>query len=210
MDVLQGSLFMSAFINTFISAIVGALAAIGTTWYLSSASGAANLVNTGTNALKADEIEVERLIVGDVFTLVDSKTREPLVEIRNGSIYAQKGLYAENVGAWKMTSRQIQTTPEDPFRPNSPVFGELGVNDEGGAYLYIKSPKENHSVTIGFDASERGCVLSKNCADGYAEAQAIFNKPTPPSQTNVAQVAATRSANAAPNQGVRNAVNYAN
>ena len=68
MDVLQGSLFMSAFINTFVSAIVGALAAVGTTWYLSYASCAANLVNTGTNTLKADEIEVDRLIVGDVFT----------------------------------------------------------------------------------------------------------------------------------------------
>ena len=90
---------MSAFINTFVSAIVGALAAVGTTWYLSYASCAANLVNTGTNTLKADEIEVDRLIVGDVFTLVDSKTREPLVEIRNGSIYAQKELYDENVKA---------------------------------------------------------------------------------------------------------------
>ena len=72
----------------------------------------------------------------------------------------------------------MQTTPDNPLDLNSPVFGEIAINEDGGAYLALLSPRESHSVTIGFDKNEKGCVLSKNNDDKSMVAQAIFLRPS--------------------------------
>lgn len=166
------------FLNVAISAFVGALASVGTVWYLSANSNENHLAASENAATKIKKLETETLVVNDSLLFVDPETQEPLVEIRDGKIFAQRGIYAEHLGAWRVTAQKLQTTPEDPLSPKSAIFGELAVTDDGGGYLALMSPKESHSVTIGFDRNEKGCVVSQNNEDHSVAAQAVFFKPT--------------------------------
>ncbi|MBP5621705.1 MAG: hypothetical protein J6X44_06795 [Thermoguttaceae bacterium] len=173
---MQGTFF-----NCFISAIVGAISAAGTTWYLAehaapSENAPVNVVGANQNRFK--ELVVDSLVVNDSVLLVDPETQTATLEIKDGSLFAQKGLYAEKVGAMRVLAQKLQSTPEDPVDMTSPVFGELAINEDGGAYLALLSPRESHAVTLGFDKNEKGCVLSKNNDDNSMIAQAVFLKPS--------------------------------
>ncbi len=173
---MQGTFF-----NCFISAIVGAISAAGTSWYL--AEHAAPTENAPAGVVAADqnrfkELVVDSLIVNDSVLLVDPETQTATLEIKDGSLFAQRGLYAEKVGAMRVLAQKLQSTPEDPVDMTSPVFGELAINEDGGAYLALLSPRESHAVTLGFDKNEKGCVLSKNNDDNSMVAQAVFLKPS--------------------------------
>ncbi len=171
---MQGTFF-----NCFISAIVGALSAVGTAWYLEDHSATTQNVpvNVGDqNRFK--ELVVDSLVVNDSVLLVDPKTQTATLEIKDGSLFAQKGLYAEKIGAMRVLAQKLQSTPDDPIDMTSPVFGELAINEDGGAYLALLSPRESHALTLGFDKNEKGCVLSKNNDDDSMVAQAVFLKPS--------------------------------
>ena len=160
---MQGTFF-----NCFISAIVGAISAAGTTWYLAehaapSENAPINVGGDPQNRFK--ELVVDSLVVNDSVLLVDPETQTATLEIKDGSLFAQKGLYAEKVGAMRVLAQKLQSTPEDP-------------NEDGGAYLALLSPRESHAVTLGFDKNEKGCVLSKNNDDNSMIAQAVFLKPS--------------------------------
>lgn len=172
------------FVNCLLSAIVGVIAAAGTTWYLAEHSAPeenapANLVESEQAAVKeVKELVVDSLIVNDSILLVDPETQTATLEIKDGSLFAQNGLYAEKVGAMRVLAQKLQSTPEDPVDMSSPVFGELAINEDGGAYLALLSPRESHAVTFGFDRNEKGCVLSKNNDDDSLIAQAVFLRPS--------------------------------
>ena len=87
---MQGTFF-----NCFISAIVGALSAAGTTWYL--AAHTAPNPNVPGKVADADqgrfkELVVDSLVVNDSVLLVDPETQTATLEIKDGSLFAQKGL----------------------------------------------------------------------------------------------------------------------
>ena len=94
------------------------------------------------------------------------------------AIFAQRGVYANHIGAWRFTAQKFQTTPEDPLSSDSPVFGEFAVDQNGGGYLELLSSQESHAVTLGFDSNERGALVSKNNDVGVSSTQALFLKPT--------------------------------
>ena len=165
-----------SFFNCFISAVVGAASAVGTVWYLSDNS-ETNGLETNSDVISARRLEVDSLVVRDSLLLVDKTSSEPTLELREGSLFAQKGVYAEQIGAFRLLGQKIQTTPDDPLDANSPVFGELATNEDGGAYVALLSPRESHSVTVGFDKNEKGCILSQNNEDMSLVAQAIFLRP---------------------------------
>ena len=178
------------FLNTVVSAVVGVLAAVGTTWYISAQTGANKLASQGGEPVKVKSLEVDSLTVNDSLLLVDPVAKNVLIELRNGEIFAQKGVYSDHIGAWSLTAQRLQTTPEDPLDPSSPVFGELAVNEDGGGYLALMSPQESHSLTMGFDRYEKGCVVSQNNLDNSRVAQAVFLKPTRNATTGVAPASA--------------------
>lgn len=167
-------------LDRLISAFVGAVSAVGTVWFL-NANGpdAQSLPTASENApVKFDRLEVDALRVNEVLFVVDPKTNEPSIELRNGSISAQQNVFAEQIGAFRVLGRKVQATPDDPLNAQSPVFAELATNQDGGAYLALLSPQESHSLTIGFDKTEKGCLVSQNNVDSSMIAQAIFVKPT--------------------------------
>lgn len=165
--------------NCFISAVVGAASAVGTVWFLTVRGETSQFSSeNGEKTIKFDALEVGSLKVGDALIVVDPATGEPTIELRGDSIFAQKGVYAEQIGAFRVVGQKVQATPDDPLDENSPIFCELATNEDGGAYVALLSPRESHSVTIGFDKSEKGCVLSQNNDDSSMVAQAIFLKPT--------------------------------
>ncbi len=165
-----------SFFNCFISAVVGAASAVGTVWYLSDNS-EPNGIEPSSDAISARRLEVDSLVVRDSLLLIDKTSSEPTLELREGSLFAQKGVYAEQIGAFRLLGQKIQATPDDPLDANSPVFGELAINEDGGAYVALLSPRESHSVTVGFDKNEKGCILSQNNEDMSMVAQAIFLRP---------------------------------
>ena len=167
-------------LDRLISAFVGAVSAVGTVWFL-NANGpdAQSLPTASENApVKFDRLEVDALRVNEVLFVVDPQTNEPSIELRNGSISAQQNVFAEQIGAFRVLGRKVQATPDDPLNAQSPVFAELATNQDGGAYLALLSPQESHSLTIGFDKTEKGCLVSQNNVDSSMIAQAIFVKPT--------------------------------
>jgi len=170
-----------SFLNCFVSAVVGAASAVGTVWYLSdnSTESGAGIESNG-DVVSARRLEVDSLVVRDNLLLVDKTSSEPTLELREGALFAQRGVYAEQVGAFRFLGQKFQTTPEDPLDSKSAVFGELAINEDGGAYIELLSPRENHSVAIEFDKNEKGCIISKNNADRSMVAQAIFPLPTAP------------------------------
>lgn len=172
---------MSAkFLDRLISAFVGAVSAVGTVWFLNANGPDAQSPPTASeNApVKFDRLEVDALRVNEVLFVVDPQTNEPSIELRDGSISAQQNVFAEQIGAFRVLGRKLQATPDDPLNAQSPVFAELATNQDGGAYLALLSPQESHSVTIGFDKTEKGCLVSQNNVDSSMIAQAIFVKPT--------------------------------
>lgn len=171
---MSGKLF-----DRFVSAFVGAASAVGTVWFLSARDETdRNTAEDGGTATKIEYLEVGALKIDGSLVVVDPTTGEPTIELRGDSVFVQKGVYAERVGAYRVVGQKIQTTPGDPLAENGAVFGELATNEDGGAYVALLSPRESHSVTIGFDKNEKGCVLSQNNDDSSVVAQAIFLKPT--------------------------------
>lgn len=164
------------FLNTLVSAVVGALAAAGTTWYVSAHSGVTG--NDAGNDAKVGRLEVDSIVLHDSLTLVDARTGAAVVEIKNGEVFVQNGVYADRVAAYNVTGQKLQTTPGDPLDRDCPVFGELAITEDGGGYVALLSPAESHSVTMGFDRSEKGCIISKNNDDAAVAAQAVFIRPS--------------------------------
>ncbi len=181
------------FWNTVVSAVSGVVASIGTVWYLSANSEAGALAGSENSVAKVKRLEADSLVVADSLTLVDPNSRETLVEIRNGEIFVQRGVYANHIGAWRFTSQKFQTTPDDPLVPDCPVFGEFAVDESGGGYLELLSPQESHAVTIGFDQNERGALVSKNNEADVSATQALFLKPARDGRSERVDVASVRS-----------------
>lgn len=167
-------------LDRLISAFVGAVSAVGTVWFLNANGPDAQSPSTASeNApVKFDRLEVDALRVNEVLFVADPQTNEPSIELRDGSISARQNVFAEQVGAFRVLGRKLQATPDDPLNAQSPVFAELATNQDGGAYLALLSPQETHSVTVGFDKTEKGCLVSQNNVDSSMIAQAIFVKPT--------------------------------
>ena len=179
---MQGS-----FSNILISAVVGCLSAVGTSWYLSanpqtpSGGPAPAPAASGTAQAPApepaDKLDVTELVVRGSVLLVDPETNEATLEIKNGSIFAKQGIYAKRVGAYRVSSQKLIATPDNPLAPDCAVYGQLAVDQYGGAFMELLSPRESHSITFGFDRNEKGCVVSRNNDDASLVAQAIFPKP---------------------------------
>ncbi|MBR4834880.1 MAG: hypothetical protein IKU86_11200, partial [Thermoguttaceae bacterium] len=167
-------------LDRLISAFVGAVSAVGTVWFLdANAPDAASTPPASVDApAKFERLEVDALRVNEVLFVADPETNEPTIELRGGSISAQENVFAEQIGAFRVLGQKLQATPDDPLNSQSPVFAELATNQDGGAYLALLSPQETHSVTIGFDKTEKGCLVSQNNEDSSMIAQAIFVKPT--------------------------------
>lgn len=169
------------FFNCLLSAVVGVVSSVGTVWYLSAHSEnakSADSKNATAETLKAKLIEVDSLIVNNDVLLIDPETNSPTIELKDGSLYVQKDVYAERVGAFRILGQKLQATPDDPLDMKSQAFGEICFTDDGGACIGLKSPRESHSITIGFDKNEKGCILSKNNDDNSFVAQAVFLKPS--------------------------------
>ena len=166
-------------LDRLISAFVGAVSAVGTVWFLNAnAPDAASVPSAPGAPAKFERLEVDALRVNEVLFVVDPQTKEPTIELRDGSISAQNHVFAEHIGAFRLLGRKLQATPDDPLNAQSSVFAELATNQDGGAYLALLSPQESHSITIGFDKTEKGCLVSQNNVDSSMIAQAIFVKPT--------------------------------
>ena len=167
-------------LDRFISAVVGALSAVGTVWFLhANGADAGSVPPPAADApAKFDRLEVDALRINEVLFVADPETNEPTIELRGGSIFAQENVFAEQIGAFRVLGQKLQATPDDPLNAQSPVFAELATNQDGGAYLALLSPRETHSVTIGFDKTEKGCLVSQNNEDSSMIAQAIFVKPS--------------------------------
>ena len=166
-------------LDRLISAFVGALSAVGTVWFLNARAPEAPSTAPEAGApVKFDRLEVDALRVNDVLFVADPKTQEPTIKLSGGSISAQNSVFAEHVGAFRVLGQKLQATPDDPLNAQSPVFAELATNQDGGAYLALLSPQETHSITVGFDKTEKGCLVSQNNEDSSMIAQAIFVKPT--------------------------------
>ena len=170
---------MQGFLNCVVSAIVGAVAAIGASWFMSATD--AQRERDGSEEheyVKAKQIEVEKLVVGDSILLVSRERMEPTVEMRDGSVYVQHAVYADLLASNRMLAQKFQATPDDPMRVDAEASGEIAVDQEGGAYLALLSPGKSHSLTIGVDAHERGGIVSQNSDDHTRVAQAVFAKPS--------------------------------
>ena len=166
-------------LDRLISAFVGALSAVGTVWFLNSnAPDAPSSAPESGAPAKFDRLVVDALRVNDVLFVADPETKEPTIKLSGGSISAQNSVFAEQIGAFRVLGQKLQATPDDPLNAQSPVFAELATNQDGGAYLALLSPQETHSITIGFDKTEKGCLVSQNNEDSSMIAQAIFVKPT--------------------------------
>lgn len=167
-------------LDRLISAFVGAVSAVGTVWFLNAHApdAASSAPESGAAPVKFDRLEVDALRVNEVLFVADPETKEPTIKLSDGSISAQDGVFAEQIGAFRVLGQKLQATPDDPLNAQSPVFAELATNQDGGAYLALLSPRETHSVTIGFDKTEKGCLVSQNNEDSSMIAQAIFVKPT--------------------------------
>ncbi|MBR4977153.1 MAG: hypothetical protein IKY61_08850 [Thermoguttaceae bacterium] len=167
-------------LDRLISAFVGAVSAVGTVWFLNANAPDAvpNAPESGAAPVKFDRLEVDALRVNDVLFVVDPETKEPTIKLSGGSISAQNNVSAEQIGAFRVLGQKLQATPDDPLNAQSPVFAELATNQDGGAYLALLSPQETHSITVGFDKTEKGCLVSQNNEDSSMIAQAIFPKPT--------------------------------
>ena len=167
-------------LDRLISAFVGAVSAVGTVWFLNANAPDAASVSPASNSapVKFDRLEVDALRVNEVLFVADPQTKEPTIKLSGGSISAQNNVFAEQIGAFRVLGQKLQATPDDPLNAQSPVFAELATNQDGGAYLALLSPQETHSITVGFDKTEKGCLVSQNNEDSSMIAQAIFVKPT--------------------------------
>ena len=164
-------------LDRLISAFVGAVSAVGTVWFLNANAPDAPSAKSGDAPVKFDRLEVDALRVNEVLLVVDPETKEPTIKLSAGSISAQNNVFAEQIGAFRVLGQKLQTTPADPLNAQSPIFAELATDQNGGAYLALLSPQETHSVTLGFDKTEKGCLVSQNNDDSSMIAQAIFSKP---------------------------------
>ncbi len=166
-------------LDRLISAFVGALSAVGTVWFLNANAPDASTPPASDGApVKFERLEVDALRVNGLLSVVDPQTKETTIELKDGSVFAKNNVFTESVGAFRVLGRKLQVTPNDPLDAQSPVFAELATNQDGGAYLALLSPQETHSITVGFDKTEKGCLVSQNTEDTSMVAQAIFPKPT--------------------------------
>lgn len=178
-------------LDRLISAFVGAVSAVGTVWFLNSNAPDAPSAKSVGEHVKFDRLEVDALRVNEVLLVADPETKEPTIKLSAGSISAQNNVFAEQIGAFRVLGQKLQATPYDPLDAQSAIFAELATNQDGGAYLALLSPQETHSVTIGFDKTEKGCLVSQNNEDSSMIAQAIFPKPTANQAAKAASTAET-------------------
>lgn len=165
-------------LDRLISAFVGAISAVGTVWFLNANAPDAAISPASDGApVKFERLEVDALRVNEVLFVADPETKEPTIKLSDGSISASKSVFSEHIGAFRVLGQKLQATPDDPLNAQSPVFAELATNQDGGAYLALLSPQETHSITVGFDKTEKGCLVSQNNEDLAMVAQAIFPKP---------------------------------
>ena len=153
------------FVNCLLSAIVGVIAAAGTTWYLAEHSAPeenapTNLVESEQAAVKeVKELVVDSLIVNDSILLVDPETQTATLEIKDGSLFA-KMVYTPKKSARCSAGESCSPLQKTPSICRVRLW-ELAINEDSGAYLALLSPRESHAVTFGFDRNEKGCVLEK-------------------------------------------------
>ncbi|MBP3529693.1 MAG: hypothetical protein J6K25_00725 [Thermoguttaceae bacterium] len=164
-------------LDRLISAFVGALSAVGTVWFLNANAPDAPSPESDAAPVKFDRLEVDALLVNKVLCVADPQTKEPTIELRNGSISAKNNVFAEQIGAFRVLGQKLQITPHDPLNMQSQYGAELAITQDGGAYLDLISPKKTHSLVLGFDKTEQGCLVSQNIEDTSMVAQAIFPKP---------------------------------
>lgn len=171
-------------LNSFISAVFGAISAVGVVWYLQEAPTASAPADTAADPAAAagpaasfDELEVKRLKVTDCVMVFDTAGNEPAIELRGGSIVAKKSVLSDRVGAFQMVGQKLQITGGDPAHNDGEVFGELATNEEGGAYFALLSPRGTHSINMGFDKKETGFIISQNNLNSAMVAQAILPLP---------------------------------
>ncbi|MBQ6828988.1 MAG: hypothetical protein IJO46_13345, partial [Thermoguttaceae bacterium] len=151
-------------LDRLISAFVGAVSAVGTVWFLNANAPDAPLNDAPSTSAPAkfDRLEVDELRITKALVVVDPQTQESTIKLSDGSISAQNKIFAEDIGAFRVFAKKLQATPDDPLNAQSPIFAELATNQDGGAYLALLSPQETHSITIGFDKTEKGCLVSQN------------------------------------------------
>ncbi|MCF0235037.1 MAG: hypothetical protein HUK22_08710, partial [Thermoguttaceae bacterium] len=144
--------------------------------------------------VKIPNLHVGTLTRDGALLVVDPLDGEPKIELRGDSVYVQNAVCADKIRGRRLVGQKLQTTPGDPADDRAPVFGEVAVNEDGGAYLALLSPKETHSLTMGFDKTEKGCVISQNNEDSAMVAQAIFLKPVVESAAPAAPAVAKTAA----------------
>ncbi len=191
-------------LDRLISAFVGALSAVGTVWFLNANAPDAPSPESDAAPVKFDRLEVDALLVNKVLCVADPQTKEPTIELRNGSISAKNNVFAEQIGAFRVLGQKLQITPHDPLNMQSQYGAELAITQDGGAYLDLISPKKTHSLVLGFDKTEQGCLVSQNIEDTSMVAQAIFPKPNagqavPPAEQEAAPLEQPQDA-ATPNE----------
>ena len=186
-------------LDRLISAFVGAVSAVGTVWFLNAnAPDASVSPASGDAPVKFERLEVDELRINKFLSVADPETKKTTIHLSDGSISAQNNVFAEYVGAFRVLGRKIQATPDDPLDARSSVFAELATNQDGGAYLELLSPRETHSLVIGFDGAEKGCLISQNNEDMSTVAQAVFQKPTADSNAAPPNVESPAPADALP------------
>ncbi|MDO5555058.1 MAG: hypothetical protein Q4G68_14990 [Planctomycetia bacterium] len=184
-------------LNSFIASVVGCLSAVGTVWFLSSGESGVPATSgvvpaavgesgvergSGEAVLRCEQgrigiLETDQIIVRDKLLLVDGKTREPLVEIREGQVQVFGTLASASTVASEIRGQKLQIVRGDPSRAESQVFGELAAGRQQGAYLALLSQEGNHSLNMGFDKAETGFIISQNNVDRSVVAQSIMPKP---------------------------------
>ncbi len=171
--------------NAFIAALFGTVAGIGSVWYLSAPGNITKDPSLEspqrrglvTQQKEIDALSVRNLTVTDRLTVCDPESGETLIELRDGSILAQKEVLADTLGGYRLAGQRIQITSEDPANEESAICGEFASNENGGAYLALLSPLGTHSINFGFDRQETGFILSQNNQDATMLAQVVLPIP---------------------------------
>ncbi|MDO4587150.1 MAG: hypothetical protein Q4C95_07625 [Planctomycetia bacterium] len=173
------------FFNSIIAAFISCFSAIGTVWFLSDDS------EMTQSSEKFSQLEVDSLRINQDLTIYSiNQPNEPLIELKNGHIFAQNGIYSGNIGALQIMGQKLQITTGDPTSEESPIFSELSTNEDGGACFALLSPQGTHSINFGFDKMETGYIISQNNQDKTMKAQAILAIPRlQESQANQSQIA---------------------
>lgn len=173
-------------INGFLASIIGSVSAIGMVWFLSDENTpapppfVAPTEMIQSNIVRARQIEAEQIRLHGSLVIVDAQTGQTLLEMRNGILWAQHGVFSEKIGACSLVGQKYQLTRDNPGNEHCGTHGELGVNDEGGSYFSLLSAHGTHSINLGFDTKETGYIVSQNNEDRSVRAQVILPLPQDP------------------------------